>query len=98
MPDARRWAMVQQLEPGMRVRLKKPHPCGSYEWIVVAVKGDVRLDCARCGRRVILTRRRLANRIQAILPPEPPSEPPPLISLDDFLQLRQHEDGDTSHG
>jgi len=92
MTNHRGWMLVSKLQPGMRVRLKKAHPCGSYEWIVVEVKGDIRLDCVGCGRRVILPRRRLANRIREILPARVEESKPPLISLEEFLQLRQEDD------
>ena len=36
------------------VRLRKPHPCGSYEWRVVRLGADIGLRCLRCQRRVLL--------------------------------------------
>jgi hypothetical protein len=51
-----------------RVRLRKPHPCGSYEWKIVRLGADIGLECLRCGRKVLLPRRILARRMKAILP------------------------------
>ncbi|MDD5468919.1 MAG: DUF951 domain-containing protein [Anaerolineales bacterium] len=51
------------------VRLRKPHPCGSYEWKIVRLGADIGLQCMVCGRRVLLPRRTLARRLKAILTP-----------------------------
>ncbi len=44
------------------VRLRKPHPCGSFEWTVVRLGADIGLTCNGCGRRVLLPRRELQRR------------------------------------
>ena len=49
------------------LRLRKPHPCGSYEWTVVRLGADIGLECKGCGHRVMLTRRELAKRMKANL-------------------------------
>jgi hypothetical protein len=56
-----------ELKLDQRVRLRKPHPCGSYEWRVVRLGADIGLKCERCGRRLLLPRRILAKRIKKIL-------------------------------
>jgi len=50
------------------VRLRKPHPCGSYDWKIVRLGADIGLQCLQCGRRVLLTRRTLAKRLKAVIP------------------------------
>lgn len=50
-----------------RVQLRKSHPCGSDEWIVYRVGGDIGLQCDGCGRRVILPRKQFAKRLKRIL-------------------------------
>jgi hypothetical protein len=46
------------------VRLRKVHPCGSYEWKVVRLGADIGLECTQCGRRILLPRRELARRLK----------------------------------
>lgn len=46
------------------VRLRKPHPCGSYEWVVVRLGADIGLKCTTCGRRVLLPRRTVEKRLK----------------------------------
>ena len=44
------------------LRLRKPHPCGGYEWRVVRLGADIGLLCLTCNRRVLLTRREVEKR------------------------------------
>ena len=46
------------------VKLKKPHPCGSYEWTVTRLGADIGLKCRGCERRVLLTRREAERRFR----------------------------------
>jgi hypothetical protein len=57
------------------LRLRKPHPCGSYEWTVTRLGADIGLECKGCGRRVLLTRRELARRLKVMLPKENDDKP-----------------------
>lgn len=59
--------MLPDLKLHDTVRLKKPHPCGSYEWEVVRMGADIRLECLGCQRRVMLPRRKLAQRLKTII-------------------------------
>ena len=49
------------------VRLRKPHPCGGYEWRVVRLGTDIGLICATCGRRVLLPRGKFNQRLKTIV-------------------------------
>ena len=52
---------------GDEVRLKKPHPCGGFDWTVVRLGADIGIRCQRCGRRVLLPRRELERRLKVFL-------------------------------
>jgi hypothetical protein len=62
--------MLPELQMDDIVRLRKPHPCGNYEWKVFRLGADIGLECLRCGRRVMLPRRTVAQRLKTILPRE----------------------------
>ncbi|MGQ9458382.1 MAG: DUF951 domain-containing protein [Anaerolineae bacterium] len=49
------------------VRLRKPHPCGGYEWEVVRIGADIGIRCTTCGRRVLLPRRVFNRRFKAFV-------------------------------
>lgn len=59
--------MLPDLQLNDHLRLRKPHPCGSYEWTVVRLGADIGLECKGCQHRVLLTRRELAKRMKANL-------------------------------
>ena len=59
--------MLPDLQLNDIVRMRKPHPCGSYEWRVTRLGADIGLECKGCGRRVMLTRRELARRMKMVL-------------------------------
>jgi len=67
--------MLPDLDLEDRLRLRKPHPCGGYEWKVVRLGADIGLECLTCGRRMLVPRRKLARQLKAILP-KPEDEPP----------------------
>jgi hypothetical protein len=60
---------VPQIKLDDVVRLRKPHPCGSYEWRVVRLGTDVGLVCTRCGRRVLLPRGKFNKQLKTIVHP-----------------------------
>jgi len=49
------------------VRLKKKHPCGSYEWQVVRLGADIGIKCLKCQRRVLLERSTFERRVKAFI-------------------------------
>ena len=55
------------------VRLRKAHPCGSYEWVVTRLGAEIGLRCTACGRRVLMPRSRLRKRLKTILTDAPPA-------------------------
>ena len=59
--------MLPPLELGDVLRLRKPHPCGGYEWKVVRMGADIGLECTSCGRRILLPRRDLARRLKMVI-------------------------------
>ncbi|HEY68030.1 MAG: DUF951 domain-containing protein [Chloroflexi bacterium] len=59
-----------EVHVGDRVRMRKPHPCGGYEWEVTRIGADIRLRCLTCGRRVMLPRSKFEKRVKAILTAE----------------------------
>lgn len=51
------------------VRLKKEHPCGSFEWEILRVGMDFRIRCTKCGRMVMLSRAKFEKSVKAIVKP-----------------------------
>lgn len=59
--------MLPDLKIDAVVRMRKPHPCGGYEWKIVRLGADIGLECLTCGRRVLLPRRKLAQRMKSLI-------------------------------
>jgi hypothetical protein len=55
-------------ELGDRLRLRKQHPCGNFDWEVVRLGADIGLRCEKCGRRVLLPRSEVERRTKQVLP------------------------------
>ena len=59
--------MVPDIQIGDVVRLKKVHPCGSYEWQVVRLGVDIGIKCLKCGRRILLERNIFERRVRDVI-------------------------------
>ncbi len=59
--------MPVDFQVGDIVRLRKPHPCGGYDWQVVRLGADIGLKCQTCQHRVLLTRRELEKRLKTFV-------------------------------
>jgi hypothetical protein len=62
--------MILELKLGDIVRLKKSHPCGSYEWEIVRLGTDVRIKCLKCTHTVLIERSILERRIKTVIQPK----------------------------
>ena len=58
-----------QFEIGDIIRLKKKHPCGSFEWEILRVGADFRLKCTGCGQQIMIARRRVEKNVKEIRKP-----------------------------
>lgn len=56
--------MVTEFRLGDVVRLRKPHPCGGFDWVVVRLGADIGLRCLKCNHRVLLDRAVLERRLK----------------------------------
>jgi len=59
--------MVMEIKLGDVVRLKKQHPCGSYEWQIVRLGADIGIKCVKCQRQVLLERSVFERRVKAFI-------------------------------
>ncbi len=58
-----------QFETGDIIRLKKKHPCGSFEWEILRVGADFRLKCVGCGHQIMLSRQTVEKKVKEIRKP-----------------------------
>lgn len=77
--------MVLDIRMGDVVRLRKPHPCGGFDWTVVRLGADIGLRCLKCSHRVLLDRAVLERRMKQFV--SRGSAPADLHSLADRKQV-----------
>ena len=51
---------------GDLLTMKKPHPCGSAEWLVLRIGADFRLRCVGCGHEVMGARSKFEKQIRSL--------------------------------
>lgn len=59
---------IPRLQLGDVLKLKKPHPCGSYLWEITRTGADIRIKCLGCGHQVLMPRVKLEKKIREITP------------------------------
>lgn len=60
----------KQFKLGDIVRMKKQHPCGSYNWEVTRTGADVKIKCQGCQRIVMLPRLEFEKRMVRVEKPD----------------------------
>jgi hypothetical protein len=56
--------MVTDFRLNDTLRLRKPHPCGSVEWVVTRLGADIGIKCKSCGRYQLVPRSTLERRMK----------------------------------
>ena len=57
---------MMDYEVGDVVKLKKQHPCGSFEWEILRVGADFRLKCIGCGHQIMIPRKNVEKSTKEI--------------------------------
>ncbi len=65
--------MTMELRVGDILTMKKPHPCGSEQWLVLDVAAQVRLRCLKCGHELTLPRPKAEKSIKTVRHADNPS-------------------------
>ncbi len=63
---ARKWGECMDVRVGDILEMKKQHPCGSKQWLVLRVGMDFRLRCRGCGHELMLPRVKAEKAIKKI--------------------------------
>lgn len=54
------------VQVGDILTMKKPHPCGSKQWLVVRIGADFKMRCEGCGHEVMAPRSKIEHNIKKI--------------------------------
>lgn len=58
---------IKRFSLGDIVKMRKPHPCGSYEWEVTRLGADIKIRCCKCNRQVMLPRTKFEKNLLKVL-------------------------------
>lgn len=58
--------MPMDIQVGDILEMKKSHPCGSQEWMVLRVGMDFKLRCTGCGREMMIPRSKAERSVKQI--------------------------------
>lgn len=54
-------------QPGMRLELRKAHPCGGRSWMVLRTGAEILLRCETCHYQQKMARRKLEASVSRII-------------------------------
>ena len=52
---------------GDKLIMKKEHPCGSSEFLVIRTGMDFKIKCTRCEREIMVPRKKAEKNIKKII-------------------------------
>ena len=55
------------IQLGDILTMKKSHPCGEKQWLVLRTGADLRLRCIGCGHEVMVQRGKVEKNIRSII-------------------------------
>ncbi len=61
---------IMDFQLGEVIKLKKAHPCGENQWKILRVGMDFRLQCAKCGREVMVPRKLVEKNFRGYIKKE----------------------------
>ena len=47
--------------------MKKGHPCGENKWKIVRVGADIKIQCLKCGRTVMMPRLEFNKKLKKVI-------------------------------
>lgn len=62
------------VRPGDILQMKKTHPCGSKEFLVLRAGMDFKIRCKGCGHEIMVPRLKCEKNIKKIIREDPQDE------------------------
>jgi len=58
--------MPMDIQVGDVLELKKQHPCGSHDWLVLRVGMDFKLRCTGCNHEMMIPRSKAEKAVRKV--------------------------------
>lgn len=52
---------------GDKVIMKKPHACGTNEWVITRVGVDIKIKCIKCSHEIMMDRLEFEKKLRRII-------------------------------
>ena len=62
--------MDKKYEVGSLIIMKKGHTCGENLWKIIKLGADIRIQCTKCGRIVLIPRIEFNKKIKKVIEKE----------------------------
>ncbi len=50
-----------------KVIMKKPHACGSNEWVITRVGVDIKIKCIKCAHEIMMDRLEFIKKVKGVI-------------------------------
>ncbi|MCH5167099.1 MAG: DUF951 domain-containing protein [Erysipelotrichales bacterium] len=50
-----------------KVIMKKPHACGTNEWIITRLGVDIKIKCIKCNREIMMDRLEFKKKLKGVI-------------------------------
>ena len=50
-----------------KVIMKKPHACGTNEWIITRLGVDIKIKCVKCNREIMMDRLEFKKKLKGVI-------------------------------
>ena len=50
-----------------KVIMKKPHACGTNEWIITRMGVDIKIKCLKCNREIMMDRLEFKKKLKGVI-------------------------------
>lgn len=57
----------KKYDVGTKVIMKKDHPCGTNLWVIVRTGADIKIECVKCGRTIMMPRIDFNKKLKKIV-------------------------------
>ncbi len=59
--------MEKKYNLNTHVIMKKPHACGTNEWVVTRMGVDIKIKCVNCGREIMMDRLEFEKKLKKVI-------------------------------
>ena len=59
--------MENEFKLNDKVIMKKPHACGTNEWIITRMGVDIKIKCIKCTREIMMDRLEFKKKLKGVI-------------------------------